>query len=127
MNGNPADSDLTGQMLDRHEEIYGHYPLKIALDGGFASKRNLESAKDQGIKDVCFAKKRGLEEEEMCRSTWVYKRLRRFRASIESGISWLKRCFGLTICTWKSLRSFKSYVWASIVFANLLTLARSGV
>ena len=127
LDGNPADTDLTGQMLDRHKEIYGHYPLKTALDGGFASKANLESAKGKGIKDVCFAKKRGLEEEDMCRSSWVYNRLRRFRAGIESGISWLKRCFGLSRCTWKSLRSFKSYVWASIVSANLLTLARRGV
>jgi IS5 family transposase len=125
LDGNPADTDLTDQMLDRHEKIYGRYPLKVALDGGFASKPNLESAKGKGIKDVCFAKKRGLKEEEMCRSTWVYKRLRRFRAGIESGISWLKRCFGLTRCTWKSLRSFKSYVWASIVSANFLTLVRN--
>jgi IS5 family transposase len=124
LDGNPADTELTGQMLDRHKEIYGHYPLKVALDGGFASKANLKSAKGKGIKDVCFAKKRGLEEEEMCRSSWVYKRLRRFRAGIESGISWLKRCFGLDRCMWKSLQSFHSYVWASVVSANLLTLAR---
>lgn len=123
--GNPADSTLTLDMLDRHEQIYGHYPLKVALDGGFASKRNLEAAKSREIKDVCFAKKRGLKEEDMCRSPWMYKKLRRFRAGIESGISWLKRCFGLWRCTWKSFRSFKSYVWASIVSANLLTLARS--
>jgi IS5 family transposase len=124
LDGNPADSELTGRMLDRHKELYGHYPLKVALDGGFASKENLQSAKGKGIKDVCFAKKRGLEEEQMCRSSWVYKRLRRFRAGIESGISWLKRCFGLYRCTWKSLQSFHSYVWASVVSANLLTLAR---
>jgi transposase, IS5 family len=124
VDGNPADSDLTVDMLDRHEQIYGCYPLKVALDGGFASKSNLDAAKGRGIKDVCFAKKRGLEEEDMCRSRWVYKRLRNFRAGIESGISWLKRCFGLTRCTWKTLDSFKSYVWASIVAANLLTLAR---
>jgi len=127
LDGNPADTELPDQMLDRHKEIYGHYPLKAALDGGFASKVNLDSAKGKGIKDVCFAKKRGLEEEEMCRSAWVYKRLRRFRAGIESGISWLKRCFGFARCTWKTLRSFKSYVWASIVSANLLTLVRSEV
>jgi IS5 family transposase len=124
LDGNPADTELTGQMLDRHKDIYGHYPVKVALDGGFASRENLKSAKAKGIKDVCFAKKRGLEQEEMCRSSWVYKRLRRFRAGIESGISWLKRCFGLYRCTWKSLQSFHSYVWASIVSANLLTLAR---
>ena len=124
VDGNPADSTLTEQMLDRHEEIYGRYPLKAAFDGGFASKENLRSAKAKGIKDVCFAKKRGIEVEDMCRSQWVYKRLRRFRAGIESGISWIKRCFGFASCTWKSLRSFKSYVWASIVSANLLTLVR---
>ena len=124
LEGNPADATLTDQMFDRHKDVYGRYPLKAALDGGFASKDNLESAKRKGIKDVCFAKKRGIEVEDMCRSEWVYKRLRRFRAGIESGISWLKRCFGFARCTWKTWRSFKSYVWASIVCANLLTLAR---
>jgi len=122
--GNPADTDLTETMLERQKEIYSRYPLKIALDGGFASKDNLAIAKDMQIKDVCFAKKRGLSVEDMCRSQWVYKRLRRFRAGIESGISWIKRCFGFARCTWKGLRSFKSYVWASIVSANLLTIAR---
>ena len=111
-------------MLNRQNEIYGRFPLKTAFDGGFASKDNLDTAKGLGIKDVCFAKKRGLQVEDMCRSQWVYKRLRRFRAGIEAGISWVKRCFGLTRCTWKGLRSFKSYVWASIVSAKLLTIAR---
>ena len=124
VDGNPADSTLTCQMLDRHDEIYGRYPLNAALDGGFASKANLKAAKSRDIKNVCFAKKRGLKEEDMCQSRWVYKRLRRFRAGIESGISWLKRSFGFWRCTWKSFRSFKSYVWSSIVAANLFTLAR---
>ena len=122
--GNPADSTLTQTMLDRQCEIYDRYPLKVALDGGFASKENLNIAKGMKIKDVCFAKKRNLKVQDMCRSEWVYKRLRRFRAGIESGISWIKRCFGFARCNWKGLRSFKSYVWASIVSANLLTIAR---
>jgi len=122
--GNPADSTLTETMLNRQNEIYGRYPLKVALDGGFASKDNLNTAKSMKIKDICFAKKRGLQVEDMCRSKWVYNRLRRFRAGIESGISWIKRCFGFARCTWKGLRSFKSYVWSSIVSANLLTIAR---
>ena len=124
LDGNPADSTLTVEMLDRHNKVYERYPLKVALDGGFASKDNLKAAKERGVKDVCFAKKRGIEVEDMCRSEYVYKRLRRSRAGVESGISWLKRCLGLARCTWKGLRSFKSYVWASIVTANLLTLAR---
>lgn len=122
--GNPADTTLTETMLDRQQNIYGRYPLKVALDGGFASKENLTKAKEKNIKDVCFAKKRGLTESDMCRSHYVYQRLRRFRAGIESGISWLKRTFGLDRCTWKGWASFKSYVWATIVSANLLTIAR---
>lgn len=124
LQGNPADSTLTETMLDRQKQIYGRYPLKVALDGGFASHENLNKAKSKGIKDVCFSKGRGLQVEDMCRSKWVFKRLRRFRAGIESGISWVKRAFGLSRCTWKGHRSFKSYVWSSIVSANLLTLAR---
>jgi IS5 family transposase len=122
--GNPADTALAIPMLDRQREIYGRYPLKVSFDGGFASKNNLNEAKSRNIKDVCFAKKRGLEETDMCRSEHVFHRLRNFRAGIESGISWLKRCMGLTRCTWKGWESFKSYVWSSIVAANLLTLAR---
>ena len=124
LEGNPADSTLVEQMLDHQNQVYGRYPLKVALDGGFASRGNLDIAKAKGIKDVCFAKKRGLKETDMCRSHYVYKKLRQFRAGIESGISWLKRSFGLTRCTWKGFRSFKSYVLSSVVAANLLTIAR---
>ncbi len=124
LKGNPADSELVEQMLDRQHQIYGRYPLKVALDGGFASKDNLLKAKKLKIKDICFAKKRGLKKTDMCRSEYVYNKLRRFRAGIESGISWLKRSFGLTRSTWKGFRSFKCYVLSSIVAANLLTMAR---
>jgi len=94
------------------------------LDGGFASKDNLKSAKGKGIKDVCFSKGKGLKEEDMCRSNYVYKKMRNFRAGIESSISWLKRSFELWRCLWKGFTSFKSYVWSGIVSANLLTIAR---
>ena len=124
LEGNPADTQLVEQMLDRQQQIYDRYPLKVALDGGFASKENLLKAKERNIKDVCFAKKRGLEKTDMCRSEYVYNKLRRFRAGIESGISWLKRSFGLTRCTWKGFESFKCYVLSSVVAANLLTMAR---
>lgn len=124
LKGNPADTDLTIPMLERQKDLYSKPPLKACFDGGFASKINLKNAKGLGIKDVCFAKKRGLDELDMCRSRYVYKRLRKFRAGIESGISWLKRSLGLTRCTWKGWDSFKAYVWSSIVGANLLTLSR---
>ncbi|MCP4411753.1 MAG: ISNCY family transposase [Gammaproteobacteria bacterium] len=124
LDGNPSDSVLTTMMLDRQKNIYGRYPLKAAFDGGFSSQTNLAEAKQRGIKDVCFSKGRGLTEKDMCRSKYVFKGLRNFRAGIEATISWLKRSLGLDRCTWKGEVSFKSYVWASIVSGNLLTLAR---
>ncbi|MDM8544011.1 transposase [Desulfococcaceae bacterium HSG9] len=123
LEGDPADTDLVGQMSDRQQQLYGRYPLKVAFDGGFASKDNLSKAKARNIKDVRFAKKRGLKEADMCRGDYVYKKLRRFRAGIESGISRLWRGFGLTRRTWKGFRSFKCYVLSAVVAADLLTMA----
>ena len=41
--GNPADSTLSCEMLNGNEQIYGYYTLKAALDDGFASKDNLKA------------------------------------------------------------------------------------
>jgi IS5 family transposase len=122
--GNPADSTLAVGMIERQKDIYGRAPRQAAFDGGFASKANLGAIKDMGVKDVSFHKKRGLKIADMVKSTWVYKRLRNFRAGIEGMISFLKRGFGLNRCTWRGFESFKSYAWASVVTANLLVMAR---
>ena len=122
--GNPADSTLSTTMLQRQSEIYGRPPRQAALDGGFVSKQNLRAAKDLGVADVCFAKKRGLKIADMVKSTWVYRKLRDFRAGVEGMISFLKRAFGLDRCTWRGEHSFQSYVWSGVLAANLLTLAR---
>lgn len=122
--GNPADVTLAETMISRQRDIYGRVPRQAAFDGGFASKDNLQSIKELGVSDVAFAKKRGLAVSAMAKSTWVYKRLRDFRAGIEGMISFLKRCFGLTRCTWRGLESFQSYAWSSVVTANLLLMAR---
>jgi IS5 family transposase len=122
--GNPADSDQYQHLLLKHEQWYGRMPRQVSADGGFASKENLAFAKEHGIKDAVFAKRRGLSVLDMAKSTWVYKKLRNFRAGIEAGISTLKRVFGLDRCTWSGWEGFKRYVWSSIVSYNLLVLAR---
>lgn len=122
--GNPADSTLVVRMIERQKDIYGKVPRQAAFDGGYTSKANLRDAKAAGVGDVSFSKKRGLEVLDMARSHWVYRRLRNFRAGIESWISFLKRCFGLDRCSWRGRAGFPRYVGASIVAANLLTLAR---
>ena len=122
--GNPADSSMATEMIRRLEPIIGKVPRQASYDGGFASGDNLAAIKALGVKCVAFAKRRNLEVSDMVKSSWVYKRLRNFRAGIEGIISFLKRSFGMTRCTWRGYESFKSYVWSSIISANLLVMAR---
>ena len=122
--GNPADSDLFAPMVTRHAVHYGCVPRQISADGGFASKENLRWAKQQGIVDVCFAKRRGLPIADMVRSTRIYRTLKRFRAGIESTISALKRAFGMDRCRWSGWAGFQRYIRSIVVSYNLFTLAR---
>lgn len=49
-------------MLDRHEQIYGYYPLKVALDGRFASKDNLKAAGSRKNKEFVLPKSGALKK-----------------------------------------------------------------
>ena len=122
--GNPADSTWALPMLRRQRTLYGRAPRQASFDGGFASTDNLAAAKALGVSDACFAKRRGLAVLDMVKSSWVYRKLKRFRAGIESVISLLKRAFGLDRCTWKGATGFVAYVRLGVLTANLLTLAR---
>jgi IS5 family transposase len=123
LDGNPADSTLAETMIDRQIEIYEQAPRQVTYDGAFSSKANLEAIKGKSVEDVAFTKAH-FAVTDMVRSSWVYQRLRRFRCGIEGVISFLKRVFGLDRCSWRSLPSFKSYVWTSIISCNLLVMAR---
>lgn len=123
--GNPGDVTWAVPLVRRHERLFGDTPRQVSMDGAFASKDNLADLKALGVADVCFAKKRGLAVLDMVRSQWVYDKLRCFRAGIESGISLLKRVFGLARCVWKGATGFHAYVRTAILAANLLLLARA--
>lgn len=122
--GNPADSARCLPMLRRHCAQYGKPPTHAAFDGGYASRGNLKSAKEMGVEHAVFSKKRGLKEEDMTPSPWIFARLRRFRAGVEAGISWLKRCFGLGRCRWRGPTRFKAWVHSAVFAHNLVRLAR---
>jgi IS5 family transposase len=122
--GNPSDTSLFPVLLDHQERLYGRPPRQVSADGGFASQKNLEEAKGRGVKDVAFAKRKGLSVLDMVKSKWVYKQLKNFRAGIEANISRLKRSFGFSRCDWTGWVGFKQYVWSALVSYNLLVLAR---
>jgi IS5 family transposase len=121
---NPADSDRLLPMLKRHIAIYGEVPRQTAADGGFASRDNLAQAKVLGVRDAAFHKKAGLRVMDMVKSNWVYRKLRNFRAGIESNISCLKRAYGLARCLRRGLDPFAAYVWSSAVAYNLALFVR---
>jgi IS5 family transposase len=122
--GNPADSERFLPMLKRHIACYGEAPRQAAADGGYASRQNLGEAKALGVRDMAFHKKAGLRIEDMVKSNWVYRKLRNFRAGVESDISCLKRAYGLARCLWRGLDHFTAYVWSSAVAYNLALFAR---
>ena len=122
--GNPADSERFLPMLKRHIAFYGEAPRQAAADGGYASRPNLSQAKALGVHDLAFHKKAGLRIMDMVKSNWVYRKLRNFRAGIESDISCLKRAYGLARCIWRGLDHFRAYVWSSVVAYNLALFAR---
>jgi IS5 family transposase len=122
--GNPIDSSRVVPMLQRHRDLYGRVPEQASFDAGFSTKDNLAQVRALGVRDASFARRSGVDVLSVVRSTWVYKRLQRFRAGIEGIISFLKRSFGFDRCTWRSERSFHAYAHAAVLSANLLMLAR---
>lgn len=122
--GNPTDSTKAQTVAKRAIRALGSKPEQIVFDGGFSSRDNLAEIKALGIRDVVFSKAPGIAIKEMIKRTWLYQRLRYFRAGIEGIISFLKRSFGWDRCAWRSYGSFRAYAWSSVIAANLVMLAR---
>ncbi len=124
LEGNWSDATVAVDAIKRLEDILPRTPKQAVFDGAFASKANFAAIKEQGVSDVVFSKSKGIEVSDMAQSTWVYRKLLKFRAGVEAGISFLKRAFGLDRCNWSGFDSFQSYAMASAVSANLLIFAR---
>lgn len=122
--GNPRDSEKAVPLAKRAGKVLGHAPEQICFDGGFSARANIGEIKSLGIRDVVFSKAPGIAIKEMIKRTWLYQRLRHFRAGIEGIISFLKRSFGWDRCAWRSYGSFRAYAWSSVIAANLVMLAR---
>lgn len=122
--GNPRDSEKAVSLAKRATKVLGRAPEQICFDGGFSARANIGEIKSLGIRDVVFSKAPGIAVNEMIKRTWLYQRLRHFRAGIEGIISFLKRSFGWDRCAWRSYGSFRAYAWSSVIAANLVMLAR---
>jgi len=126
LRGNPADSTLTTDAIEQVQSNSGKTPHDVAMDKGFASKRNVLDVKDLGVQRVDFGEGCGIDTEQACGNRRIRRKLRRFRAGAEGLISWLKRSLQMRESRWKGAQGFDSYVWAVIVTACIQAVARSG-
>lgn len=121
--GNPADADMFPVLLERHQAIFATAPRDLATDGGFASKRNGQTAQQDAVKNVAFSTPKGLRIEELVQSLGMFKCLRNGRAGVEAILSTAKRAYGWTRCNWRGFESFQAYVYRAVLAYHLKTLA----
>lgn len=123
LNGNPADTALYKTGIDRIKGMYGHVPRDMAVDGGYASKENLQYAKEAGIQNIVFNKVVGSLTSQAT-SKKMETQLKKWRSGIEAVISNYKRSFSMRICNWKGIKGFKAKVLWSAIAYNIKVLTR---
>lgn len=118
LRGNPADTKLFTDSIDRVKAKYGKTPKSVAADGGYASKANMAEAQKMGLSNVVFNKIVG-SLKNLVSSKNMQTRLRKWRSGIEATISNLKRGFNISRCNWKGWENFQSKVLWSVVTYNI--------
>ena len=120
--GNPADTKLYVPTLDRVIENYDKIPRDSAVDGGFASKANIEYSIERGLVNVVFNKVVGSMKNQVSSSN-METRLKKWRSGIEANISNLKRGFKIQRCNWKGWVNFQSKVLWSVLAYNIRVMS----
>lgn len=116
--GNPKDSTLYEGVLERVGNDYGIRPRDMVTDGGYASLRNQEMAKEYGIVNIVFNKIVG-SLKNVVSSVQMETRLKKWRSGMEAVVSNLKRGFHLFRCEWKGRDHFDAKVLWSVIAYNI--------
>ncbi len=124
LQGNPADSTLYQDTMDKLVDSYGRVPRDSVTDGGFASKANAQYAQQKGIVNIVFNKIVG-SLKNIVSSKNMETRLKKWRSGIEANISNLVRGYNLKRCNWKGLEHFKSKVMWSVLAYNIRVMAKN--
>lgn len=118
VDGNPGDSQLYEGVLDRIQRDYGITPRDVVTDGGYASLKNQERAKERGVVNIVFNKIVGTLKN-IVTSGNMERRLKKWRGGIEAVISNVKRGFNLFRCEWKGRERFDAKVLWSVMAYNM--------
>ena len=123
LRGNPSDSQLYTGTIDKVVNDYGIVPRDSVTDGGFASKNNLDHAKEIGIRNIVFNKIVGSLKNEVS-SHNMETRLKKWRSGIKAVISNVKRGFDLFCCNWKGWQHFTAKILWSVIAYNIRVMSR---
>lgn len=118
LGGNPSDTKAYGGVIDRIKENYGVVPRDMATDGGYASLKNQQSAREAGIVNIVFNKIVG-SLKNLTSSLNMETRLKKWRSGMEAVISNLKRGFDIFRCEWKTRAHFDAKVYWSVIAYNI--------
>jgi IS5 family transposase len=118
LDGNPSDTAIYGDVLDRINENYRIVPRDSVTDGGYASIANARIAQEKGILNIVFNKIKG-SLQNIVTSKNMETRLKKWRSGIEAVISNLKRGYELFRCDWKTRAHFDAKVYWNVIVYNI--------
>lgn len=121
----PKETSLIDGILSRHEEKFDHGLENFTADRGFYESTDQLAALEETIANVSIGKKGSRTAEEIEREhDPIFKALQRYRAGIEGTISYLKRCFKMCRCLYRSFTTYCSSVGSHVFAHNLIVLSR---
>jgi transposase, IS5 family len=126
LKGNPSDSTLYQNTIDKIASDYQIIPRDSVTDGGYASKANAEYAEGKGIVNIVFNKIVG-SMKNIVSSKNMETRLKKWRSGIEAVVSNLKRGYQLFRCNWKGEAHFKQKVLWSVIAYNIRVMTAAVV
>jgi IS5 family transposase len=113
-----ADCQLTEEVIERHEELFGQTPEVLAADMGFCPEAE-KYEELQGRVGTLAIPQRMRDLADAVLSMW-----RSFRAGIEGTISSLKRAFRLARCHYRGFKRFAAALGLGVFSHNLVVLAK---
>jgi len=113
-----ADCQLTEEVIERHEELFGETPQVLAADMGFCPDEE-KYEELQGRVGTLAIPRRLRDLADAVLSMW-----RSFRAGIEGTISGLKRAFRLARCYYRGFKRFAAALGLGVFCHNLVVLAK---
>jgi IS5 family transposase len=124
--GNPADVNMTQQLVNEHQDVCSSKVTAIAADTGFSSDENIQALESSGVKHVGIpARGKPMPEVRKKQGQAWFKKLRRFRAGIEGVISFLKRSFGLGRSMLRGNTGTSLWVSWAVIAANLYRFGKN--